>query len=259
METTSKHIIYEHPLNERTRTLLRFEHLFKQTDFHSNQTEIWDSRAAVNALVDTMNILLSRTDLKGELLKELVRYKSYMNGIRKNPNLDATLLAGVLEDLDNSIGLLQGNSGQFGQNLRESEFLQSILQRSSLPGGNCAFDLPLYHYWLEKPHQERISNLQEWKQSLESVQISVTLLLSLMRKSTVPTREYAVNGLFQQDMDTQSPARLVRIILPSDTIFFPKVSGSRHRFTIRFQEATDLNNTVQTKRDVDFYLTCCTI
>ena len=39
-------------------------------------------------------------------------------------------------------------NGRVGSHLEENELLQSITQRSSIPGGPYSFDLPEYHYWL---------------------------------------------------------------------------------------------------------------
>lgn len=259
METASEQIIFEHPLNERTRTLLRFEHLFNQTGYHSNQAGDWDSRAAIDGIVDMLNILLSRTDMKSELLKELGRYQAYLAGLTTTPGIDKKLLEQVLNNIDTATSDIQNNIGQIGQDLRDNEFLQSILNRSSIPGGNCAFDLPLYHYWLEKPAEERLSQLDQWLSTLEPIRKAVMLLLSIMRDSTVPTQECAETGLFQMALDTQTPARLIRIALPRDTIFFPKVSGSRHRFTIRFMQVDRKTQAIQTKQNIEFLLTCCTI
>ena len=65
-------IIFEHPLNEKCRTLLRLSHLFEQFEHHlALQTE-WSSRAALLALLDVAAVL-SRADIKSELLKELER------------------------------------------------------------------------------------------------------------------------------------------------------------------------------------------
>ncbi len=259
METASKQIIFEHPLNERTRTLLRFEHLFNQTGYHSIQAGDWDSRAAIDGMVDMLNILLSRSDMKSELLKELGRYQAYLTGLNASSGVNKELLDRVLDNIDLATSDIRGNIGQIGQDLRDNEFLQSILHRSSIPGGNCAFDLPLYHYWLEKPVESRLSQLKQWMETLEPIHKAVILLLSIMRDSTVPTQERAEAGLFQMTLDTQTPARLIRMALPRDTIFFPKVSGSRHRFTIRFMQVEKQTQAIQTKQNIEFQLTCCTI
>ncbi|MCP4125534.1 MAG: cell division protein ZapD [Gammaproteobacteria bacterium] len=259
METASEQIIFEHPLNERTRTLLRFEHLFNQTGYHSLQACDWDSRAAIDGIVDMLNILLSRSDMKSELLKELGRYHAYLTELTTSSGVNRELLDKVLDEITEATTDIQNNIGQIGQELRDNEFLQSILHRSSIPGGNCAFDLPLYHYWLEKPAEDRLLQLNQWLQTLEPIHKAVMLLLSIMRDSTVPTQEHAEEGMFQMALDTQSPARLIRIALPRDTIFFPKVSGSRHRFTIRFMQVEKQIQSIQTKQNIEFQLTCCTI
>lgn len=66
--------IFEHPLNEKCRTWLRLSHLFEQFDFHMPHANEWHARAAVTALLDIANVL-SRADIKSELLKELDRYR----------------------------------------------------------------------------------------------------------------------------------------------------------------------------------------
>ena len=43
-------ITFEHPLNERCRTLLRLSHLFDQLAFHTPRQSDWDTRAALAAL-----------------------------------------------------------------------------------------------------------------------------------------------------------------------------------------------------------------
>jgi cell division protein ZapD len=259
METASKQIIFEHPLNERTRTLLRFEHLFNKTIHHSSKSDAWDSRAAISGILDMLNILLSRTDMKSELLKELRRYHTYLTGLTSSQGVNTQLLERILEQIGQSSSEIQNNIGQIGHKLREDEFLQSILHRSSIPGGNCAFDLPLYHYWLEKPAEDRIANLEKWLETLSPIQRSVMLLLSIMRDSSTPENVCAENGMFQMALDTQSPARMIRIALPTASNYFPKVSGNRHRFSIRFLEVRALSQAIQTNKDIEFQLTCCTI
>ena len=46
--------------------------------------------------------------------------------------------------------------------LRESEWLMAIKQRAAIPGGVCEFDLPAYHYWLNKEPAARQRDLAAW-------------------------------------------------------------------------------------------------
>jgi cell division protein ZapD len=258
MRTTTEQIIYEHPLNERTRALLRLEHLFRQTSHHIPLPGTWDSRAGIDGLLGMIGIF-ARADLKGELLKELDRQRDNLKQIRTHPGVDMQRLDSILDELDGISVELNGIGGQIGQQLRENEFLKSILQRSSIPGGDCAFDLPLYHYWLEKPHSERSGDLENWLDTLTPVRNAVDLLLSLIRGSATPTREQALGGFFQRSLNTQAPAQLIRVGLTNTFGAFAEISGGKHRFTVRFLEPSDTERPRQTSQDIDFLLTCCII
>ncbi|MDF1528084.1 MAG: cell division protein ZapD [Sedimenticola sp.] len=252
----SDKIIYEHPLNEKTRTFLRLEHLFRQVDFHIPQSSTWDSRAAISSLMD-MVAIFSRADIKTDLIKELKRHQDKLDGIRANPEVHEERLNQILRELKGISTKLQQFSGQLGQELRENEFLKSITQRSSIPGGSCAFDLPLYHFWLQQPFEQRHKQIVTWRETLDTVHTAVMLLLSLIRGSTTPTRELASGGFFQQSLDPQSPAQLIRVGLPRESNLYAEISGGKHRFTIRFLEPSHMERAVQTKQDTTFFLNCC--
>lgn len=252
----SDKIIYEHPLNERTRTFLRLEHLFKQVDFHTPQESTWDSRAAINSLID-MVAIFGRADIKSDLIKELKRHREKLAGIRNSPGVNQGRLDQILRELDAISGKLQGINGQLGQDLRDNEFLKVVTQRSSIPGGSCAFDLPLYHFWLQQPAGVRQQEIVSWRDTLEPVHTAITLLLSLIRGSTTPSRELAETGFFQQSLDAQTPAQLIRVGLPRESRLFAEISGGKHRFTIRFLEQSEEERPSQTRQDVTFFLNCC--
>ena len=249
-------IVYEHPLNEKTRTLLRLEHLFRQTAYYLPQDDTWASRAAVAGLIDMLAIF-SRADIKADLIKELDRHRGKLAGIRGSRGIDDERLGQVLEKIESaSLGVL-GIQGQIGHALRENEFLKAIMQRSSIPGGSCAFDLPHYHYWLQQSAEARRDDLARWLSTLEPIRAALVLILSLVRSSNTPTREVAKAGIFQQTLDAQAPAQLVRVGLARDLPLFAEISGGKHRFTIRFLEPTEQERPGQTREDVDFSLTCC--
>lgn len=137
----SDKIIYEHPLNEKTRTFLRLEHLFRQVDFHIPQSSTWDSRAAITSLMD-MVAIFSRADIKTDLIKELKRHQEKLASIRAIPDINEERLDQILHELNGVSSKLQQHSGQLGQELRENEFLKSITQRSSIPGGVVPLTYP---------------------------------------------------------------------------------------------------------------------
>jgi len=250
--------IFEHPLNEKCRTWLRLSHLFEQFEFHMPHAEEWHARAAMTALLDIANVL-SRADIKSELLKELERYRQSLSRMADSPGVDTDRLEHILQDLRSSCQGVRDVSGQLGQALRSNEFLNSIVQRSSIAGGSFDFDLPQYHYWLQMPQQERSLQLDSWRHEVSAVQDAVELLLSLIRNSAVPTQEHAPNGFFQKSLPGNIVAQLVRVGVPSSGGMYAEISGGKHRFSIRFMECADWQHPTQADRNVPFSLSTCLI
>ncbi|MEJ2453538.1 MAG: cell division protein ZapD [Candidatus Thiodiazotropha sp.] len=249
-------IHFEHPLNERIRTFLRLEHLFLQVDHFRPQADPWSNRAAIDGLLSIMSIF-GRSDLKTEILKELERHTSNLERVRLQPGVDMQALGQVLDDLEQAIHQVYRLNGQIARELRKDEFLSTILQRSSIPGGNCNFDLPQYHYWLNQPHEVRQRQMSDWMHELLPVREAVVLLLNLVRNSNLPTRELAEQGFFQRVLDSSAPTQMIRVSLPRSSTVFTEISGNKNRFSIRFLEAVDTGKPSQTNRNVEFLLTAC--
>lgn len=250
-------IVYEQPLNERIRTFLRLDFLFNQIRAHIATGSLWDCRAAIIGLLDVVAVL-GRSDLKKEIIKELEREASVLEALEKNPSVDHTKLNSILDDMYGLLDRLHAIEGQIGQNLRKNEFLTSISQRSSIPGGSCDFDLPQYHFWLQQSQERRMNDLQEWFNTFDAVNRSVRLLLKLIRSSSPSKREIAQGGFYQQSLDPSTPCQLIRVVIPSESPYYAEVSGGKHRFTVRFVAVLSEKN-VQSKDDVEFDLTCCII
>ncbi|MEW8384387.1 MAG: cell division protein ZapD [Candidatus Thiodiazotropha taylori] len=249
-------IHYEHPLNERIRTFLRLEHLFMQVDHFRPLADIWSNRAAIEGLLSIMSVF-GRSDLKTEILKELERHVSNLERVRQQPGVNMQALGLVLDDLEQAIHQVYRMDGQIARNLRNNEFLTSIMQRSSIPGGGCNFDLPQYHRWLNQPHEVRQDQMSEWMHELHPVREAVVLLLNLVRGSNLPSEEMAQQGFFQKSLEPSSPAQLVRVGLPRHTNVFTEISGNKHRFSIRFLESIDTGKPTQSKQNIPFQLTTC--
>lgn len=249
-------ILYEHPLNERIRIFLRLEHLFLLIDHSIPLADTWSNRTAIDGLLNIISIF-SRSDLKTEILKELERHTGNLERVRRQPGVNMQALGQILDDLEQATHQVYRLNGQIAQNLRSNDFLNTIMQRSSIPGGNCNFDLPLYHYWLSQPHEVRHNQMNDWLLELNPVREAIILVLSLVRSSTHPSREKAAKGFFQRSLESSAPAQMVRVGLPSGSPLFAEISGNKHRFSIRFLEAVDTGKPSQTSHDVDFQLTSC--
>jgi len=249
-------VVYEHPLNERIRIFLRLEHLLLQIDHFVPMTDIWSSRAAIYTLLD-VTAIFARSDLKTEILKELERHSTSLERIRRQPDVDIEALGAVLERLEQSIHQVYRLEGQIAHKLKKNEFLSAIAQRTSIPGGNCSFDLPQFHHWLNQPHEVRQRQMENWLQELAPVRKAIILLLELVRNSSHPSWEIAKSGLYLKTLDSQTPAQMVRIGLPRETPLFVEVSGNKNRFNIRFLEPVESGRPIQASEDVRFQFTSC--
>lgn len=250
--------IFEHPLNEKCRTWLRLSHLFEQLDYHVPFSEEWHARAAMTALLDIAGVL-SRADIKSELLKELERYRQSLSRMANSPGVDTDRLAHILQELQHTCDAVRKINGQLGQSLRSNEFLNSIVQRSSIAGGSFDFDLPQYHYWLQMPQGERSLQLDDWRHEVAAVHNAVDLLLNLIRNSAVPSQEQAAQGFYQKSLPSNVAAQLVRVQLPSADGLYAEISGGKHRFSIRFMDCGDWQHPTQADRTVPFALSICLI
>jgi len=233
IDPLSDTITYEHPINERTRLLLRFAHLFDQLSLYQHRTDAWDSRAAIDVLVD-ISSLLGRTDTKSEIIKELKRDLKKLEKISNTSGVDTRRLGSVMDSLENSITDLSGLPGPLGQELKEDEFLKNIAQRSTVPGCTCAFDMPNYHYWLQLPAEHRIEQLNTWFQPLQGFKQAVSLLVEIIRMSGANRPIVASRGFYQQKLEFSIPVQLIRVTVPYETCLIAEISGGKHRFSVRF-------------------------
>lgn len=251
-------VIYEQPLNERMRTYLRLEHLFKQAAYTLRGFSVWDSRATISAIIDILDII-SRGELKAETLKELDRLYGALSRLRDMPGVDRQQLNSILSQLETTQGDLHALQGQPGQRLRENEMLSSLRQRSTITAGSCSFDLPGYHFWLQQDPETRIARLEEWYDELNSIHKPVSLILGILRESADAADITAEHGFYQQTLNSHSPVQMLRVTLDGEADCYPEISGGKHRFSIRFVRPGPNGRPVQVSETVDFQLTCCTL
>jgi cell division protein ZapD len=250
-------LIFEQPLNERMRNLLRLEHLFDLINFRSQDTVEWDCRSVLESLLE-INDLLSRSDLKSELIKELERHSSMLTSLENNPAVDQNRLNKINSEVCGLLKELRDTAYQPGKQLKNDELVTSFKQRISIPGGTGNFDLPRLHYWLNQPGAKRKQDLNKWSIDLDPIRKSTYLALDMTRNSTNPVREKAESGFYQKPIESNLSCQLIRVFLPLASRYYPEISGGKHRFTIRFMEEIDTDTRpVQTKNDVDFELHCC--
>jgi cell division protein ZapD len=248
---------FEQPLSERMRTFLRVEFLYEQTLFHVDEPTEFSSRAAVAAILEILTIL-GRGDVRTDVVKELERHADQLGRFRSQPGVDATRLAGLIENIDALRQQLADAGPHLINPLKECDFLTTIRHRSAIPGGTCMFDLPDYGYWLHLPAGERRRQLEDWTNRLRPICDAVAEVLWLTREATESEEQVATGGLFQHGFDRSDQPSLVRVLLPASGGVFPEISAGQHRFTIRFVRWRGVDaRPVQVNQDVRFQLAIC--
>ncbi len=258
MDPHSDIITYEQPLNERIRIYLKLEHLFKQIAACAPVPSIWGSRSALFSILDTLNIL-TRNDIKADILKELERQTKNLSRLETNPDVDTAQLDDILDRLDVLIDRIHSQRGQIAQELRENELLNSIRQRMTIPGGTCDFDLPGFNFWLKQTDAARTHDLLSWYEAFDLIRAAIDIILMLVRRSAQPTKVQAIEGFYQQSLDSRFPQQMIRVGISNQLACFPEISGGKHRFTVRFMAGGMNERPSQVSEDIDFDLTCCVL
>ena len=252
-------ISYEYPLSERVRTLLRLEDLYERALHFAAKSDPIEHHVALTALFDIIEVA-GRADLKSDLLQELERQRSALEGLRDNPAISVAALDQVVREIDAASTRLFQLSGKFGQDLRENEWLMGIKQRTSIPGGVCEFDLPAYHYWLNQSADARRRDLESWFANFRPIYDAIAIVLRLLRESGKSARQVAAQGVFQQMMAGRV-AQMLRIRLANEYACVPEISANKYALNIRFMSVPSLgkDRTRTVDSDVEFELTFCNL
>lgn len=248
-------ICYEHPLNERVRILLRLEDLFDKIAFFSAKDSAIEHHAALLALFEVLDIT-NRAEIKSDLLQELERQKQALEIFRNNPNISESILDQVLQDIQTTFRNMLNIPGKVGEHLRENEWLMSIKQRTSIPGGASEFDLPSYHYWLNLDPELRRKDFDDWLTPFLPIRDSFSILLHLLRNNGKAISYVAEQGIFQQSVAGQS-VHLLRLKLDETLPCVPEISANKSAIIIRFFPAEPRQKSKVVENDVAFELTLC--
>ncbi len=250
-------LVFEQPLNERMRAFLRIDFLYTQAVFHANSRSQWGSRAAVTSILDILAII-TRTDTRAEVLKELERQTMAFNDYLRRPGVDTDRLQGLVANLQRLRNELLGAGSAYLQPLRDSAFLAAVRHRSSIPGGSCEFDLPDFYFWLSQAPEVREATLNKWLSMLRPLCDSIAELLWLTRQGGRSRRETAVHGVFHITFEREHPVQLLRVVVPADLRIYPEISGSHYRSSVRFvlwQGPEERPR--QAQQDIPFEMICC--
>ncbi|MDP1899405.1 MAG: cell division protein ZapD [Rubrivivax sp.] len=249
-------VLYEYPFNEGIRTMLRLEHLFDRLGQLVVRDAAVDHHFALATIFEVMDVA-SRADLKSDLLKELERHRSQLQGFRGHPGVAEAALESVVARIDHAFDQLNQLQGKAGQVLASNDWLMSIRSRINIPGGTCEFDLPAYYAWQQHAPERRRADLQGWMASLTPLAEALQVLLGLLRDSGSAQRMVAVSGHYQQSLPQGRTYQLLRVRLDSGLDVVPEITGHRLMVSIRFMRPDPEGRLRNAGGDTTFELALC--
>ncbi len=250
-------ITYEYPLNERIRTLLRLEDLFDKIAHFVAAEGPEEHHVALVTLFEILEVA-GRADLKFDLVQELERQRQILLSFRNNPEISEDALSGALYEIEQASAAMLAMQGKVGQYLRDNEWLTGIKNRANIPGGVCEFDLPSYHFWLNRDPAMRQRDLNGWMAPMLPIRQGLGIVLRLLRASGRPEPQVAARGTFQLMLAGRT-AQLIRLRLRIADAFIPEISANKYALNIRFTLPETGPRPKQADADVPFELTFCNL
>jgi cell division protein ZapD len=249
-------VLYEYPLNESIRTMLRLEHLFGRLDTLARRDDALDHHFALATMFEIVEVA-ARADLKSDLFKELDRHKTQLLSYRGNPNISEGALDEVIARIDHAHAGMNQLNGKAGHTLASNEWLTSIRSRIGIPGGTCEFDLPAYYAWQQLPPERRRADLSRWIDTLVPLAEALNVLLRLLRDSGVPHKVVAQGGQYQQSLPQGRTYQLLRLRMDAGLELVPEITGHRLMVSVRMMKPDTEGRLKSHIADVSFDLALC--
>ncbi|MFO1258455.1 MAG: cell division protein ZapD [Gammaproteobacteria bacterium] len=251
-------IIFEHPMHEFMRHLLKLEYLFQLFETRFNQDTAYDSKSALRTLVQIYQFI-EASQIVTEILKDIERHIEILEKLHPTPTVNRNALVAITEELDD-IKIKIEQSKPLTPWVKENYFLSQVEYRMSLPLSDLNFDMPQWHLWLHQSMSQRKVLLMEGLSQLIPVKQAVALILHLTRESTIPTLETADQGVFQKRLNSSLACQLIRVVLNAHLEVYPEITAIPNQIQIRFL-APDYTGEAPAlaKGNIPFELTCCMI
>ena len=256
-DTSPPPLIYEQAVNERMRTFLRIDFLARQFEYHYARPSLWGTRATVATLLEFVS-LISRHNIKVELIRELDQRLAWLEMLSSSDNADPELLKEIIELHQNLRDDAHGLQYPVHQHLTRHDMLNAVSQRTRMPGCTSETDIPLYYNWLTSRQADHAAQLRQWYEPFTPIIQIARTVLEMVRNSASFAPESARKGWFEQTLEPGRIHQMIRIRMPADSEFYPEISIGKRSFSIVFREGSDLDQRpAQTDQEVKFELACC--
>jgi cell division protein ZapD len=236
--STTHTVIFEKPLNETMRLLLRLDHLFKRYDSliaTAGNTGLDEQLTILCRLI----ALTDRADLKSKLTQMTHALASRLQKWQQHADAHQAPIVEALAKCEQFLTYFDSTRDKIGHTLREHGFMKQVTAQFNHPGGLCDFTLPSYALWHKQPAARRAQDIEYWMHEFEILQSSIELLLHFIRLNSTTETITVTDSFYQQAMDAQKSTQLLQVALDASLMIYPKISVGRHHLSIHFHHVAD--------------------
>ena len=218
---------------------MRLSHLMKRFNNHLDTPTPENCQAAVMVLLEIYS-LSSRLDVKSATLHIMDGLAQNIRQNRDFNDAEQARIDRLLAKLEEKSKQLYSLSGQLGQHLKTNNFLNILMQRSSIAGGINGLDIPLFNYWLSLPEKKRVNDLNDWIAPYSLAFSAIEILMEVILGGKETQQLVAEGGFYQASLSPQNEYQILSVELPDNVGFYPEISAGKQRFSVRFVDASIL-------------------
>ncbi len=257
MSDTPKPILFEYPLTDRVRCLLRLEDVLERLAFFRAGDSQHHHVSAVSQLFDLLDVS-NRADLRSDLMAELEAQTAALTAFRNLPSVATETLDMLLAELEKCRAELSAMPGKPGLTLSENEWLMAVRSRILIAGGAADYDMPSFWAWQNLPPEARRRDIDLWLAPFAPIRAALRIIMRLLRESGSWRELRATDGTYQHSFGGQS-FQLAQLRVDPRLGAIPDISANKYLLWIRFNAMDGRNRPQPMSGVVDFELNLCTL
>lgn len=230
---TSHYVLYEKPLNETMRLLLRLDALFARYEQlkSDNHPITYDEQLAV---LLRLIAITDRADLKSKLTQLIHQLIHRLQQWQQHKDANQEPIQQALAECQHCLAYFDQTRDKIGHHLREHFFVKQLLSQFNHPGGLTDFTLPIYALWQRQILEQKGHDIQDWMKEFEPLKLSIDLLLRFIRQNSECHTVWVDNGFYQQPIETKNTVQIFQVNVPLSFNIYPNISVGRHHVSIHF-------------------------
>lgn len=237
-------IVFQLATHYLPKIALRLERLFQAIKQACEETHPLIHHYALKNTLEIIK-LIEKPELKSRFIKELMRVEHALN------KSQAGISNSAYASLFVQVQVLSHIAGRFGEDIHQDSFLQSIRLAQSAHGTDCELDSPLLLLWMEHAPSDRQHDLTNWLRHLRTLHDTVTVYLSLLRKTAEFGIIDVVNGFYQQSLPSQLSCQLILLKMDTRCGLVPKIQLGHYGLSVRLCEANSMQEVQHTDTTVE--------